>query len=99
MLLVLLLLSFGGLPPLIGFIPKFLVLYIGALVSVPPLFLIVGRTINLYYYFRIGWSRIISSSIRLVSKESGLFLMLSPYYLFLVMMGMLFIFYELTIYC
>lgn len=51
--LMVLLFSLGGLPPLLGFVPKLLALWVGASLSVLPVFLILGRCINLYYYFSI----------------------------------------------
>jgi len=56
-----LLFSLGGLPPFFGFIPKLLVLYIGAFYSLLPIFLILGRYINIYYYITLIWARFITS--------------------------------------
>lgn len=60
-ILAMALLSLGGLPPLLGFIPKLIVLVIAAPSLVVPLFLIVGRYINIYYYISIIWSSFITS--------------------------------------
>lgn len=59
--LMVFLLSLGGLPPLLGFVPKLLVLSAGT--SVVVAFLILGRCINLYYYFSIAWSRLLVSIV------------------------------------
>ncbi len=60
--LALTLLSLGGLPPLLGFIPKFIVVLIRAPLFIPPLFLILGRYINIYYYMSVIWVLFITSS-------------------------------------
>lgn len=49
------LLSLGGLPPLLGFLPKLIVLLISTSLFIPPLLLIIGRYINIYYYISIIW--------------------------------------------
>ncbi len=49
------LLSLGGLPPLLGFIPKFVVILARAPLFLPPLFLMLGRYINTYYYISAIW--------------------------------------------
>jgi NADH-ubiquinone oxidoreductase chain 2 len=55
------LLSLGGIPPLLGFIPKFIVLLVRAPLFLPPLFLMLGRYINIYYYISIIWVSFIAS--------------------------------------
>lgn len=60
-ILAIALLSLGGLPPLLGFIPKLIVLVIAAPSLVVPVFLIIGRYINIYYYISIIWSSFITN--------------------------------------
>jgi len=55
------LLSLGGLPPLLGFIPKFLILLISTPLFIPPILLILGRYINIYYYISIIWISFITN--------------------------------------
>lgn len=66
-MLALTLLSLGGLPPLLGFIPKFLILLIRAPLFIPPLILMLGRYINIYYYISIMWLSFITRPQPLVS--------------------------------
>lgn len=61
LILALILFSLGGLPPLLGFIPKLLILLVSAPFSIIPLFLIVGRYINIYYYITIIWTSFITN--------------------------------------
>ena len=61
LILAITLLSLGGLPPLLGFIPKFLILLISAPIFIPPLFLMLGRYINIYYYMSIIWISFITN--------------------------------------
>ena len=55
------LLSLGGIPPLLGFIPKFIIILVRAPLFLPPLFLILGSYINIYYYISIIWVPLITS--------------------------------------
>ena len=55
------LLSIGGLPPLLGFIPKFLIINLATLSSVVPLILIIRSYLNIYYYINIIWSTFMSN--------------------------------------
>lgn len=69
--LTLLLLSLGGLPPLTGFLPKWLV--IASLDSlVTPVFLILGSLINLFYYLNICLSSALSKPNPLTSSSASL---------------------------
>nr|YP_010700919.1 NADH dehydrogenase subunit 2 [Rhynchospio aff. asiatica ZW-2021]WCI21134.1 NADH dehydrogenase subunit 2 [Rhynchospio aff. asiatica ZW-2021] len=56
-----LLLSLGGLPPLTGFFPKWLILNY-CVSSLTPLILIFGAVINLFYYLNISISMMISKT-------------------------------------
>ena len=71
-LMLLLLLSLGGLPPLTGFLPKWMVITIIQYHSVPLLItLIIGSLINLYFYLNIAFFILLSSlanSSKLTSK-------------------------------
>nr|AXA45211.1 NADH dehydrogenase subunit 2 [Clionella kraussii] len=62
--IMLLLLSLGGLPPLLGFIPKLMVIMVGS--NGPWLFvismLIVGSLMSLFYYLSLFFSFFLSSS-------------------------------------
>ena len=60
-ILALTLLSLGGLPPLFGFIPKLIILLISLPLSILPIFLIIGRYLNIYYYITIIWTNFITS--------------------------------------
>ena len=57
----LLLLSLGGLPPLLGFIPKFLVINLATSSTILPIILILGSYINIYYYITLIWTSFISN--------------------------------------
>nr|BDI12967.1 NADH dehydrogenase subunit 2 [Abarenicola claparedi oceanica] len=63
--LMILLLSLGGLPPLLGFFPKLLVLYSLINLNMFPLaiILIMGSTINLFYYMKIFYSSFFTSNL------------------------------------
>jgi len=67
--LALTLLSLGGLPPLLGFIPKFIVVIISAPLILPPLLLMLGSYINIYYYMSIIWISFISTPQPLTSSS------------------------------
>nr|QUQ06897.1 NADH dehydrogenase subunit 2 [Boccardiella hamata] len=69
-LLAMLLFSLGGLPPLLGFIPKLLVLWISAPVALIPLFLIIGSYMNIYYYMSILWSSYMANPQPILLKSS-----------------------------
>lgn len=56
-----LLLSLGGLPPLLGFIPKFLVINLSSSSIILPLLLILGSYINIYYYITLIWGVFINN--------------------------------------
>lgn len=71
LILAVTLLSLGGLPPLLGFIPKFLILLISAPLFIAPLFLILGRYINIYYYISIIWIRFITNPQPIKSINSS----------------------------
>ena len=62
LIMAFLLFSLGGLPPLFGFIPKLIVLFMGAQYSVLPLFLIFGSYINIYYYITLIWASFITNA-------------------------------------
>ena len=64
------LLSLGGLPPLLGFIPKFFILLIRAPLFIPPLLLILGSYINIYYYISIIWLTFITSPQPIISYNT-----------------------------
>ena len=69
--LSLLLLSLGGLPPLTGFLPKWLV--IASLDSlVTPIFLILGSLINLFYYLNICLSSALRKRNPILTSSSSL---------------------------
>ena len=53
--------SLGGIPPFLGFIPKFIVLLVRAPLFLPPLFLMLGRYVNIYYYISTIWLSFIAS--------------------------------------
>nr|YP_009740654.1 NADH dehydrogenase subunit 2 [Oedaleus abruptus]YP_009740667.1 NADH dehydrogenase subunit 2 [Mecostethus alliaceus]QID03616.1 NADH dehydrogenase subunit 2 [Oedaleus abruptus]QID03629.1 NADH dehydrogenase subunit 2 [Mecostethus alliaceus]UPL65163.1 NADH dehydrogenase subunit 2 [Oedaleus abruptus] len=57
------LLSLGGLPPMLGFLPKWIVIQtlIDNKMTIMVLFMIMFTTITLYYYMRISFSAIILS--------------------------------------
>lgn len=57
----LLLLSLGGLPPLLGFIPKFLVINLSSSSLILPVLLILGSYINIYYYITLIWGYFINN--------------------------------------
>ena len=60
-ILPLLLLSLGGLPPLLGFIPKLITIY--SITYLPlTIILILGAVINLYYYLNITFSTILRTN-------------------------------------
>ncbi len=59
--LAFLLLSLGGLPPLLGFLPKLIVLSYSPIITLPPVFLILGSYINIYYYMTIIWRTFIEN--------------------------------------
>lgn len=63
LILITVIFSLGGLPPLLGFIPKWLI--INSLSSkeifIILTFLITGRLINLFYYFRIRFNFILTA--------------------------------------
>lgn len=64
--LTLILISLGGLPPLLGFIPKWIIFSYLSLYSwnVPLLILIAGSLINLFYYLRIAFNFFLSTPSR-----------------------------------
>ena len=97
--LMVVLFSLGGLPPLLGFVPKMVVLWAGASLSLLPLFLILGRCINLYYYFRVTWSSLLTPGVNF----SYNFLVFYPPIILNVVFftgAILFlVFYELNIHC
>lgn len=55
------LISLGGLPPLLGFIPKFIIINLATLSSIVPLILILGSYINIYYYLNLMWASYMSN--------------------------------------
>nr|QHT64974.1 NADH dehydrogenase subunit 2 [Microphthalmus similis] len=67
MMSMLLLLSLGGLPPLLGFVPKWLVIDMltSSMNLTLPIILIVGSLINLFYYLSIAFSSIMTQPISL----------------------------------
>nr|YP_010295737.1 NADH dehydrogenase subunit 2 [Polydora hoplura]QYL01505.1 NADH dehydrogenase subunit 2 [Polydora hoplura] len=65
------LLSLGGLPPLLGFIPKLLVLMISAPLFIFPLLLMIGSYINIYYYMSIMWVTFMTSPQPIKSVNSS----------------------------
>lgn len=65
------LLSLGGLPPLLGFLPKLVVLLIRTPLFIPPLLLIIGRYINIYYYISIIWITFITNPQPIKSINSS----------------------------
>ena len=69
-IIALTLLSLGGLPPLFGFIPKLIILKIRTYSNFIPIFLIIGRYINIYYYITLMWSRFLSSPQPFLSKHN-----------------------------
>lgn len=68
-IIVLILLSLGGLPPFMGFIPKWLVIYTLSEENIITvlLVLIIGRIINLFYYFAIIFNYMLTPQQRLIS--------------------------------
>nr|YP_009142403.1 NADH dehydrogenase subunit 2 [Trilophidia annulata]AKH04350.1 NADH dehydrogenase subunit 2 [Trilophidia annulata] len=62
-MMLLSLLSLGGLPPMLGFLPKWLVMQslIDSEMSTMMLFMVMLTTVTLYYYMRISFSAIILS--------------------------------------
>nr|YP_010924987.1 NADH dehydrogenase subunit 2 [Harmothoe imbricata]WKB17965.1 NADH dehydrogenase subunit 2 [Harmothoe imbricata] len=78
--LSLLLLSLGGIPPLLGFFPKWLVLENLSLLS--PLFTLVillGSLLNLFYYLNLMFVGILKNSKSLIIlPQSSMFPLLSP---------------------
>lgn len=55
-LIFLSLLSIGGLPPLLGFIPKLIILNLSAYSTIIPMLLILGSYLNIYFYINLLWS-------------------------------------------
>lgn len=62
MILILVVLSLGGLPPLTGFLKKFAGLrcLLSKRLLVPCVVLIVGRLLSLFFYLRIRFNRVLS---------------------------------------
>ena len=97
--LMVVLFSLGGLPPLLGFVPKILVLWAGSCLSILPLFLILGRCINLYYYFRVTWSSLLTP---LINFSYNFLVFYPPAVLngvFFIGAMLFLVFYELNIHC
>ena len=62
-ILIILLLSLGGLPPLTGFMPKFItIIILTEYTSIVVITLILGSLINLFFYLRIVINMMLSSS-------------------------------------
>nr|DBA44279.1 TPA_asm: NADH dehydrogenase subunit 2 [Melanodrymia brightae] len=62
-LMIFMLLSLGGIPPLLGFIPKWVVMMSTNLdMKITLLFLILGSLISLFYYFTLMFSTFFSST-------------------------------------
>nr|WEG23715.1 NADH dehydrogenase subunit 2 [Polydora cf. ciliata DS-2023] len=89
MMLALTLLSLGGLPPLLGFIPKFLVLLISTPLFIPPLMLMLGSYINIYYYMSIMWLSFMTNPQPLVSMNMHKNLIKITLMIILIMLMML----------
>lgn len=69
-LIPILILSLGGLPPLTGFIPKWIALEILSQVNPYVLFvLILGAMINLYFYINITFNMLLSPILRLTNTH------------------------------
>lgn len=68
-ILTILLLSLGGLPPLTGFFPKWLVLS-GFSNLLTPFILILGSLINLFYYLNICFSSALANVSPIFSKQT-----------------------------
>jgi NADH:ubiquinone oxidoreductase subunit 2 (subunit N) len=86
-----LLLSIGGLPPLTGFIPKWIAISI--LANINPVLLMIlisGSIMNLYYYLNIVFSIILSSSKSIKLTESSSYKSLNLSYLTLASTSILF---------
>jgi NADH-ubiquinone oxidoreductase chain 2 len=100
-LLPILMLSLGGLPPLLGFFPKFIVIYSTSQDSIIFLsILIIGALINLYFYLNITFSIILTithsnnKSLNLISINPTLFfIVLATFFIFPI-----FILYALTLF-
>ena len=79
--LSLLLLSLGGIPPLLGFFPKWLVLENLSLLS--PLFaltILLGSLLNLFYYLNLIFVGILKTSKSLIAvPQSPIFSFLTPF--------------------
>lgn len=68
-LLLIIVLSLGGVPPLIGFFPKWIVIQLASSFrSIIVLILIVGAIINLFYYLNIIFVSFSSSSVPLFNS-------------------------------
>jgi NADH-ubiquinone oxidoreductase chain 2 len=70
----LILISLGGLPPLLGFIPKLLVINLATGTFIAPLILILGRYINIYYYLNLLWGSYISNFETLSPSTRNMFI-------------------------
>nr|AXJ93304.1 NADH dehydrogenase subunit 2 [Nereis sp.] len=68
------LMSLGGLPPLLGFIPKWTIIYmLTEMNMMTPLFmLITGSIINLFYYFSMMFNMMLTQSQLLLSQSPPL---------------------------
>nr|YP_010884246.1 NADH dehydrogenase subunit 2 [Epacromius tergestinus]WIW75316.1 NADH dehydrogenase subunit 2 [Epacromius tergestinus] len=88
------LLSLGGLPPMLGFLPKWIViqLLINNNMTTLMLIMVTLTTITLYYYMRISFSAIIMShtenswSMQIKNKKSKVFL---PFMTMVSMLGLI----------
>jgi len=98
LIFIILLLSLGGLPPLVGFFPKWIVLY--SINSIPTtFFLISGSLLNLFYYLNIRFSLALTlPSFQTFIQPSSYSTFLSPFLVLSLITLPLLLLYAMTIF-
>nr|YP_010585939.1 NADH dehydrogenase subunit 2 [Parapsyche difformis]UZZ43675.1 NADH dehydrogenase subunit 2 [Parapsyche difformis] len=77
-------LSMGGLPPMIGFMPKWMVIFNISFLHTPMLIILISTSlINLFFYFRLMYPLF---TLNMISLKWGIFTPLSNYYIIPFMM-------------
>jgi NADH:ubiquinone oxidoreductase subunit 2 (subunit N) len=90
-------LSLGGVPPLTGFFPKWIVISIFPSPSLL-LFLLVGSLVNLYYYLNICFSIFVCRDSIYLSSVSISFPVLLLFFCFLRIFGLPLLWYALVLF-